>query len=481
MVNLTAAMMNASSALDAFGQALDVVQNNVANASTPDYASQTQSLEAMELNPAQGFGGGVATGQVVSSRDEYAEQTVQQQTTLLGQAQQDVSSLTGIQSQFNVTGSSGISAAFNNLFNAFSAWGQTPTSTVAQQNVITQATSVASAFQQTAAGLEAVAQSTGQQLRDTVTDVNQMATQLAGYNRQIMNGDRDDAGLDAQIHSALDQLSTDGSISATQQSNGTWTVLLNGQTPLVMGSQAFALSTGTVPPSATSANPNAPPHLSLLAYDGTDITADTTSGQLGSLLNTANNVLPSYLGDGNQAGSLNVLAQSFASNVNSLLTNGNQSDGPPPVPGVPLFTYDTANATDVAQSLQVSSTITPSQLAAISPGAPEVSNGVALALSQLADPTSAGDEVGGFSYTQSYAAMAANVGTLLDNANDNVSTQQSAVAQAQNVRQQISGVSLDDEATILIQFQQAYEASSKLITVLDQLTEDTMNMVSPGS
>jgi flagellar hook-associated protein 1 FlgK len=146
-----------------------------------------------------------------------------------------------------------------------------------------------------------------------------------------------------------------------------------------------------------------------------------------------------------------------------------------------LFTYDTANATDVAQSLQVSSTITPSQLAAISPGAPEVSNGVALALSQLADPTSAGDEVGGFSYTQSYAAMAANVGTLLDNANDNVSTQQSAVAQAQNVRQQISGVSLDDEATILIQFQQAYEASSKLITVLDQLTEDTMNMVSPGS
>src|ERR1022692_1765008 len=114
MVNLTAAMMNASSALNAFGQALDVVQNNVANASTPDYASQTQSLEAMELNPAQGFGGGVAIGQVVSSRDEYAEQTVQQQTTRLGQAQQDVSSLTAIQSQFNVTGSSGISAAFNN-------------------------------------------------------------------------------------------------------------------------------------------------------------------------------------------------------------------------------------------------------------------------------------------------------------------------------------------------------------------------------
>ncbi len=296
-----------------------------------------------------------------------------------------------------------------------------------------------------------------------------------------MNGDHNDAGLDAQIHSTLDQLSADGSISATQQSDGTWTVLLNGQTPLVIGSQAYALSTGTVSPAAASANPTGPAHLSLLAADGTDITADTTSGQLGSLLNTANVVLPGYLGDGNQDGSLNVLAQSFASNVNSLLTNGNQSDGPPPVPGVPLFTYDTVNPTDAAQSLAVSSTITPSQLAAISPGPPEVSNGVALALSQLADPTAASDEIGGLSYTQYYAGMASNVGTLLDTANANVQTQQSAVAQAQNARQQISGVSLDQEATILLQFQQAYEAASKLINILDQLSEDTINMLPTAS
>jgi flagellar hook-associated protein 1 FlgK len=45
------------------------------------------------------------------------------------------------------------------------------------------------------------------------------------------------------------------------------------------------------------------------------------------------------------------------------------------------------------------------------------------------------------------------------------------------VRQQISGVSLDDEATILIQFQRAYEANSKLINTLDQLTLDTINIV----
>jgi len=478
MPSVTSALLNAANSLGVFTQALDVVQNNVANADTPDYANQIATFEALPFNLSQGDTGGVTSGQVASSRDEYAEQTVQQQTTLLGQAQQDVSSLTAVQSQFDITGNSGITDVLNSLFSAFSAWGQTPDSTVAQQNVVEQASSVASAFQQTAQGLQTVAQDTQQQLQSTVSNVNELASQLAGFNQQIMNGDRNDAGLDAQIHSALDQLSNDGSINATQQSDGTWTVLLNGQTPLVMENQVFALSTGSVAPSPTSANPNAPPHLSILASDGTDITADTTSGQLGSLLNMANTVLPSYLGDANQAGSLNILAKSFADNVNSLLTNGYQSVGPPPVSGVPLFTYDTTNATNVAQTLQVSSTITPAQLAAISPGPPEVSNGVALALSQLADPTSASDEINGLSYTQYYAGMAANAGTLLDNANAQLQTQQAAVAQAENVRQQISGVSLDQEATILLQFQQAYEANSKLVSVLDQLTEDAINMIS---
>jgi flagellar hook-associated protein 1 FlgK len=77
--------------------------------------------------------------------------------------------------------------------------------------------------------------------------------------------------------------------------------------------------------------------------------------------------------------------------------------------------------------------------------------------------------------------MAANVGTLLSNASGQLQTQQSAVAQAQNVRQQMSGVSLDAEATILIQFQRAYEASSKMISVLDQLTLDTLNMLTPST
>ena len=61
-----------------------------------------------------------------SSRNEFDEQAVRQQNTLLGESSQNVDSLTSLQSYFDITGNSGIPSALNSLFQAFSAWGQTP-------------------------------------------------------------------------------------------------------------------------------------------------------------------------------------------------------------------------------------------------------------------------------------------------------------------------------------------------------------------
>ena len=55
MSNLISSMLTAAGALDAYSQALDVVQNNVANASTPGYASQTQLLDACGSTPRTGL------------------------------------------------------------------------------------------------------------------------------------------------------------------------------------------------------------------------------------------------------------------------------------------------------------------------------------------------------------------------------------------------------------------------------------------
>ncbi len=472
MGGLLSSMDIAAGALSAYERVLDVNENNVANASTPGYAAQVQNLEAMPLDPSSGITGGVEAGQIESERNQYADQQVLQQTTLLGQAQQQVSSLNSLQSLFDVTGTSGISVALSNLFDSFSAWAQSPSDAVTQQDVLDSAGDLATAFQQTAAGLTQTEQNAESQVTQTVSTVNSLVGQLQTYNNQIMQGDHGDAGLDAQVHSTLEQLSQYVSFTTLNNPDGTVSVLMNGQTPLLVENQQYQISaTMSQPASTTAVYPDGRPSVGILASDGTDITSATAGGQLGALLNFRNTVLPSYLGDGSQQGQLNQMAQQFADSVNQMLSGGQTTAG---AAGVPLFTYDGTDATNVAGSLAVNPDITPDQLAA---GDSTSSNAVALQLSGMENPQDSGDEINGESFTQFYGGMAAQAGDALDTANGDLTVQQSAVAQAKNLQQQLSGVSLDEEATIMIQFQNAYDANARVLNILDQLAQDTINIL----
>jgi flagellar hook-associated protein 1 FlgK len=213
----------------------------------------------------------------------------------------------------------------------------------------------------------------------------------------------------------------------------------------------------------------------LQGSDGSTVTA--TGGQLGALLKIRNEVLPSLVGDRYQTGDLYKMAQQFADRVNQMLTGGNITDGPPAQAGVPLFTYDATNPTSIATSLAVDPSLTPDQLAAIQTGPPPVSNGIPLALSALAVPTQDADRVDGLSYTQFYGQLAGRVGGLLNDAKSNSDVQSSLLSQAKDLRQQYQGVSLDEEATILMQFQRAYQANAKLLSVLDQLTQTAIDIL----
>jgi flagellar hook-associated protein 1 FlgK len=475
MSNLLASLSVTAGALNAFDVSLATTQANVANAQTPGYAAQRQTLQAQALNISRGEIGGVIPGVVMSARNQFAESNVHYQNQQLGQASQDATTLSQIQNMFPVSGNTGVANVLNGLYSAFSNWASIPNDNSARQNVINNASSVVLAFQQTAQGLTQIAQQTTQQVGYAITNINNIATQLAKDNQLIQNGDINDAGLDANIHATLDQLSQYVNFTATQQPDGTTTVLLDGQTPLVMGSNSYSLNSTLVQPqNPPPVNANAPNHVAILDSHGNDITSQVTSGQLGSLINTQNNVLPQYMGDGYQNGSLNTLAQSFADTVNTLLTNGYISNGPPPQSGVPLFTYDTTNPTNVANSLALDPTVTASQLAAIQPGPPQVANGTALALAGLAQQTG---QINGQSFTGYYANIASNVGTALNIATGQQSAQQAALAQAQNMRNQVSGVDLNQEAVSMVEFQRAYEANSRFVSVINDITGELINMM----
>lgn len=478
MSNLLASLVSSAGTLEAYGQVLETAQNNVANASTPGYAKQRMDLYALPFDPQGGATGGVHAGKLETARNEYAEQAVWRQNTATGYQTQLVNSLTPLQSRFDISGDSGIPAALNNLFQSFSSWSTTPNNEATRQTVLNQANTLAETFNQTAVALGAQASDAENQIHQTVNTVNQLVGTLANYNHIALQGNKDDAGLSSQMHATLDDLSQYADVHATFQSDGTVSIMLNGETPLLLEDKQYQITAGlTMPQDPPPTYPGAPASMHVYGSDGSDITSKTTGGQLGALLDTRNRTLASFIGDATQPGDINLMAKQFADRVNQVLTSGNISDGPPPVSGVPMFTYDATNDAGVAQTLAVDPSITADQLATIDPGPPYLSNGVPLALSQMATPLQDADKIDGVSYNQFYGQLAGRVGSALNDATNGQQVQQGLLAQAKDLRQQYSGVSLDEEATILIQFQRAYQANSRFITVLDQLTQSAIDLL----
>ncbi len=457
MADLFSALTSAGGALQAFQNALNVTQNNVSNAQTPGYATQVPQFDALSFNSSTGLSGGVMSAPASDTRDQYSELAVQQQVTLLGNSSQLTTSLNPIDEVLNVTGTGGVANAMDSLMQSFSAWSASPDSANAQSAVLNAASTVATSFQQAAVQLGQTETAVNGDLQTTVSSINQIAATIQQYNVAKQSSTSPDPGLDAQLYSSLEQLSQYVNVQTTTNSDGTVNVLAEGQIPLVLGTQLDPL---TVQAGGSAVN------ATVLDNSGNDVTDKITDGQLGALLSVRNQVLPSLIGGPSETGSLNTLATQLASSVNGLLTAAG---------GQPLFEQDPNSTTDAAATLSVNSTLEPSDLVAASTGPPAVSNGTALALSNLGNAQN--PNLQNMTFDQFYGAAASSIGSQLSNAQTASTAQTQTVAQARSLRQQLSGVSLDAEATQLMELQRSYQAASQMITVVDSLAQGLMNMI----
>lgn len=466
MSQLFGVMNAAGSALKAFQDALDVTQNNVSNSQTPGYVTQIPQFDAVSFNLAQGTSGGVESAPPESMRSQYAESVVRQQATAQGGSSQLASSLDPIEQVFTVTGSGGISNALDALFQSFSAWSATPSDGGAQSTVVNAAEQAAATIQQSATQLQNIRSSVDGDLQTTVAAINQIAGQIQQINvaRQGSAG-ASDPGLDAQLNAALEQLSQYGSVQTLPNKDGSVTVLLGGQIPLVSGDQVDTLNLSYSTP-AGAANPNAAPNATIMDQNGRDETQILNQGQLGALLSVRNQVLPHLIGGPNDTGELNTLASSLADTVNGILAKAG---------GKPLFTYDSTSPTAAAATLQVTQGFQPSDLVAVDPGPPAVSNGTALKLSNLGSDPTQGPQ--GMTFSQFYGSSASWIGGELSQAQASNTAQTQTLAQARALRQQVSGVSLDEQALQLMQLQRSYQAASRMMSVIDQVTQSLIDMV----
>ena len=122
--------------------------------------------------------------------------------------------------------------------------------------------------------------------------------------------------------------------------------------------------------------------------------------------------------------------------------------------------------------LQVSDTLTAETIAASdSPAgtAEPGNNGNALMMSELANSALVG--LGSKTFTQYQSGLVSAIGVLKSASESALDSQQTLVENLEIERDEVSGVSLDEEAAALIEFQQAYQASARYISAITELTD----------
>src|SRR5277367_1888691 len=108
MGSLFSALNSAAQSIRAFEQAIDVTQNNVANANSPGYADQVAQMISQDFQSSGLVSGGGVQEFTQDTRSAYADTAVQQQLSLQGMYQQLQTTLAPLQNVFDVSSNSPI-------------------------------------------------------------------------------------------------------------------------------------------------------------------------------------------------------------------------------------------------------------------------------------------------------------------------------------------------------------------------------------
>jgi flagellar hook-associated protein 1 FlgK len=459
MAGLFTTINTTSSALNAQTQAINITGNNIANVNSPNYSRQSADIE--EVGSVETPDGPVSEGLTVATvqdSDAVLNQMVQQQAALTSgyQAQQSVYQQAQAALGENVTGTSsgstgttsstatdsGLGEAIDDFFNAFDSLAANPNDSTANQALIEQAGVLTDRFQQISSNLSQVQANADATASAGVTQANSLLQQIATLNSQISSAELQSPGssgtLQDQREGDLEQLAglmpitvsenaqDEDTVSASASGGGSVTLIANGQV-----SNSLSYASGVVSAGSTT--------LSLASGSIQGAVAASTGG-VQTLIDN-----------------LNALASQIVTSVNSAYNPGNTAGG---------NFFDSSGTT--GGTIALDSGLTSATLqAGTSPG----DNSLALAVAAIANQkfsTAGGDDVDG-TLDQAYGNAVSQIGQAVDTANNQVTDQTYVQTIVQNQRASVSGVSLDEEMSNLLTYQQAYQASTEVFQVVDSM------------
>ena len=446
------------SALTADQAALTATSNNVANQNTVGYTRQVVSFASGASLTLSGGPQGVNVT-TTSMRNRVLEQRVQgatqDQTSSAARAEvyssvEDVFSISGSSS---AAGSTQVGSALDSFFSSLSSLATSPNNTATRAGVLSAATALASAFNSGATQLAGVQTTINGELKTSVAAVNTLTGTIASLNKSIAanSPDADAGSLENQRQQAIAQLSQYVGLSQTTTEGNGITLTTTGGAVLVSGGQASELSAANV--GGTTEVRDA---------SGADVSGSITGGSVGGQLQAQNKDLPAV------TRALDAVAFRIANAVNAQNEAGLDATG---AAGKAIFAV-TASATDGAAGAIAVLASGGSAIAAAATGEGTLGNTNANALAGLANATDAsGATIGG-----QFAGFIGDIGTNSSAVQEQSLVQAATLTQLTTQRDSLSGVSLDEEAANLTQYQRAYEAAAKVFSVVDSLLTASINL-----
>lgn len=448
--------------------ALQTASHNITNKSTEGYTRQRVETTA---NPAidEGryrLGTGAQLSAISRINNPWLEKQLEREGGQLAFIEGQTHALGRLENALNEQAVKGLNESISNFFGAFRELANNPESALPRTQVREAASALIRSFKDIQRQIDDVNMDLNKNIETAVGEANVYAKEIAQLNtkihdieissKTIANDERDRRDL------LVKKLSEKLDISyAEDTKTGMLNITAGNTSVLVAGTSATNILTHVDENNNTQI-------FNELSPGGTqfDITDQFRRGSIGGALSMREGHVVEL------AKNLEDLAYNIASNVNQVHQEGfdryNQT-------GIEFFEMPVDGSFSI-DAFKVSTDIQNDvgRIAAASKAGAPGDNTVANVIQELQfRPLMEG---GKYSFDDYYNSKVGEIGILNQRATSALESQKNTLDQLKNVRESVSGVSLDEEAAKMIEYQKSYEASARMIKIADEMFDTILNL-----
>jgi flagellar hook-associated protein 1 len=470
-------------------QSMATTSHNIANANTEGFSRQEVRTETgVALGEGDYvMGSGVEVQSIRRAHDELVEKKLNNSITGHKFNEQRTLQLGHVEEIFNEINSDGMNKVLNRFFNSMRELSNQPENETVRTVVKENAQIVVGDFHRIQDNLDQIRSGINKKVNLSVQEINGLTATIARLNKEInisevSGGMAND--LRDQRDNSLRTLAEFFPIQVYTDGQNQFVVGIEGVGSIVAGGLSQELAAGTAVKDGSSSVDKGDAELFFVNRPGIPFSDKIKGGSLGALLKTRTDEIEGL------EKQIDELAHGLVHATNAIHRRGFANHPVPtdaqgnPIPNAsqkkvtginffkePLDMKRAAEYIELSDDIKQDVNNIAAALEANKPG----DNRVALAISKLQHEKVLGS--GTTTMEEQYLKSVGNIG--LQTGKSKIEGEQSGgiLAQAKSFKERLSGVSLDEEATNMVRYQNAYEASAKVIKASDEMFKAVLGLL----